>query len=201
MSDPFAEKADEYDHKPLPQQISEGVSAALLARVPLEPDLVVLDFGAGTGLLSGRLAPHVARIVAADVSPAMLAQLAAKPALRGIVEPVCQDLLQTPLGYQVDLVVSAMAMHHVADTATLLRTFFEHLRPGGRLAVADLDAEEGDFHPPETEGVFHHGFRRETLLQSLREAGFSNLAVETACEIARDGRLYSIFLATATRPA
>lgn len=201
MTDLFADKAADWDARPVPLRISEGVSAALIARVPLRADQTVLDFGAGTGLLTGRLAPQVARVLAVDVSPSMLEQLAAKPELRGKVEPICQDLLAAPLGRQVDLVVSAMAMHHVADTAALVRALFAHLVPGGRLAVADLDTEPGTFHPPDAQGVFHHGFDRAALAELLRAAGFTAIAFDTACTIDKDGAQYPIFLATATRPS
>jgi 2-polyprenyl-3-methyl-5-hydroxy-6-metoxy-1,4-benzoquinol methylase len=200
VTDLFADKALEYDQKPLPQQISEGVGAALNARVRFAPEDVVLDFGAGTGLLTGRVAPHVARVLAVDVSPAMLEQLAAKPELQGKVEPICQDLLAAPLGRQVDAVVSAMALHHVEDTAGILRVLRDHLKPGGTLAVADLDVEAGDFHPPDVTGVFHHGFDRARLQALLEQAGFVDVAIETACELERDDRHYSILLATAQRP-
>ncbi len=200
MTDLFADKAADWDSRPFPLQISEGVGAALLARVPLHRGLTVLDFGAGTGLLTGRVASHVAAVVAVDVSPAMLAQLIAKPELQGKVEPVCQDLLEKPLGRQMDLIVSAMAMHHVRDTAALAQTFYAHLQPGGRLAVADLDHENGDFHAPGTEGVFHHGFDRDELAHLLCTAGFADVAIETACTVDKEGKRYPIFLATAQRP-
>jgi 2-polyprenyl-3-methyl-5-hydroxy-6-metoxy-1,4-benzoquinol methylase len=157
MTDLFADKAAEFDARPVLQRISEGVSAALLARVALRADQTVLDFGAGTGLLTGRVAPRVAKVIAVDVSPAMLAQLAAKPELQGCVETVCQDLLATPLGRTADVIVTAMAMHHVEDTAPLMRALHAHLAPGGQVALADLDREDGTFHPPGVEGVFHPG--------------------------------------------
>lgn len=79
MTDLFADKAADWDTRPFPLQLSEGIGAAIAARVPMRPDLTVLDFGAGTGLLAGRIAPNVGSIVAVDISPAMLEQLAAKP--------------------------------------------------------------------------------------------------------------------------
>lgn len=203
MTDLFRDKAEGWDARPVPAQISEGVLEALSRRVALDPALTVLDFGAGTGLLLSRLAPHVGRLLAVDVSAAMLEKLAHKldqqPALAGKVEVFCQDITHAPLGRRVDLVVSAMAMHHVEDTAALLRALHDHLVEGGRVALADLDAEDGSFHPPGTEGVFHHGFDREGLARQLVDAGFVDVQIDTACVVHRDGRDYPVLLATATR--
>lgn len=201
MADLFADKAVDWDARPVPQQISDGVSRALRAGIDLQPEWVVMDFGAGTGLIASKIAPHISRIVAVDVSPAMLDQLAQKPELAGKVEIHCQDLLSKPLANRVDLVVSAMAMHHVADTAALLRALFQHLVPGGRVALADLDAEDGTFHPAGTEGVHHAGFARDALERLFVGAGFTEVRFETACDVHRDGKSYPIFIAFARKPA
>jgi SAM-dependent methyltransferase len=197
MTDLFKDRAADYDARPVPQQISEGVSAALLARVPLSPTTTVLDFGAGTGLLAAKVAPRVGRLLAVDISEAMLTQLKAKPGLASRVEIHCQDILEQPLTDKVDLVTSAMAMHHVKDTPALLKALHDHLVPGGRIALADLDVEDGTFHPPGIEGVFHHGFDRVVLGAQLAAAGFVDVAFTTACTVSRDERPYPIFLVTA----
>ncbi len=201
MSDLFQDKAIDWDKRPFPMQISDGVSAALRARVPLSPELRVLDFGAGTGLIASKLAPFVGQLLAVDVSPAMLEQLAAKPELAGKVQIFCQDITRAPLGREVDLIVSAMALHHVEDTAQLSRALFAHVTPGGRIALADLDTEDGSFHPPDTEGVFHHGFDRGHFGQLLADAGFVDVEFGTACEVDKEQRRYPIFLVTARRPS
>ncbi|MCB9684123.1 MAG: class I SAM-dependent methyltransferase [Alphaproteobacteria bacterium] len=200
MTDLFHDKAAEWDARPVPAQISEGVVRAMLDRVSLSPELVVMDFGAGTGLVGGKLAPHVGHIHAVDISRAMLEQLATKEELRGKVTIHCQDIVHEPLAHEVDLVVSAMAMHHVEDTAALMRAWFRHLRPGGRLAIADLDAEDGSFHPPGTEGVYHSGFERDALRALLAAAGFEDVAFDTAVEVHKEDRAYPVFLLTASRP-
>ena len=203
MTDLFRDGADDWDTWPVPAQISAGVFDALARRVALAPALTVLDFGAGTGLLLDKLAPHVGRLVAVDISAAMLDKLAEKlgeqPELAGKVRIVCQDITRTPLDERVELVVSAMAMHHVEDTRALLAALHAHLVPGGRVALADLDAEDGSFHPPGTEGVFHHGFDRDRLARQLTDAGFVDVELDTACVVHRDERAYPVFLVTATK--
>lgn len=201
MTDRFHDKAAGWDDRPVPLQISDGVFAAMDAVVDWSPNQTVMDFGAGTGLVAGRIAPHVGKLLAVDISPSMLEQLAQKPELAGKTEIFCQDILHEPLEQQADVIVSAMAAHHVEDTDALLQALFEHLHPGGKLALADLDAEDGSFHPPEAEGVFHAGFDRTTLAESARRAGFVAVDFQTACEVDRGGTRYPVFLLTASRPA
>ncbi len=196
-TDLFKDRAADYDQRPVPQQISEGVVAALIERVALTSTMRVLDFGAGTGLLSEKIAPRVLQLTAVDISASMLAKLVEKPALRDRVEVVCQNLLEQPLGRTFDLVVSAMAAHHVEDTAALLQTLYAHVAPGGTIALADLDSEDGTFHPPGVEGVFHAGFDRAALTALMLQAGFKAPHITTACEVSRDGRPFPIFLAIA----
>jgi cyclopropane fatty-acyl-phospholipid synthase-like methyltransferase len=175
------------------------VGRALLERVALRDDMAVMDFGAGTGLICAHVAPHVGRVYAVDVSAAMLEQLAAKPELQGKVDVMHVDILATPLPHQVDLIVSAMAMHHVEDTGRLLEAFAGHLPPGGKVALADLDSEDGSFHPPDTEGVYHLGFDRDALRAQLTAHGFCDIDFTTAVEVDRDAKRYPVFLVTATR--
>jgi putative AdoMet-dependent methyltransferase len=199
MDDLFEHKAGDWDTRPAPVQISAGVGRNLLERVDLRDDMTVMDFGAGTGLICAHVAPHVRRVYAVDVSAAMLEQLAAKPELQGKVEPMQIDILTTRLPHPVDLIVSAMAMHHVEDTSRLLRAFADHLAPGGKIALADLDSEDGSFHPPETEGVYHLGFDRDALRGQLEAQGFCEIDFTTAVEVDREGKRYPVFLVTATR--
>jgi predicted TPR repeat methyltransferase len=199
MNDLFEHKAGDWDTRPLPAQISAGVGKTLLQQVELHDDMAVMDFGAGTGLLCAHVAPRVRRVYAVDVSASMLDQLAAKPELQGKVEPMHVDILAAPLPHQVDLIVSAMALHHIEDTDRLLQAFAEHLQPGAKLALADLDSEDGSFHPPDTEGVYHHGFDRDALCAKLEAHGFSKIEFTTAVEVEREGKRYPVFLVTATR--
>ncbi|MCO6412812.1 MAG: class I SAM-dependent methyltransferase, partial [Thiogranum sp.] len=199
MTDLFEEKAGDWDVNDRIKQLSAAIGSALLAHVPLHARMQVMDFGAGTGLISAHVAPRVARILAVDTSEAMLKKLAAKTELRGKVEAVCQDITQKPLDARFDLIMSAMAMHHVPDTGALLRRFAEHLDSGGLLALADLDKEDGSFHPPETQGVFHHGFDRDALRAVLASAGFEDIHFRTAHSVVTENGEYPVFLVTARK--
>jgi 2-polyprenyl-3-methyl-5-hydroxy-6-metoxy-1,4-benzoquinol methylase len=194
MVDLFSEKAKSWDKDDFKTRMSRAISTTMLSHIDFNADMDVMDFGAGTGLISGHLAPKVAHISAVDVSQAMLDRLAAKPELQGKVETLCHDIMEIPLQRKFDVIVSAMAMHHVDDTDKLIENFAAHLKEGGQVALADLDKEDGTFHPPGTEGVYHAGFERQELQQKLNKHGINDVQFVTAYTVEHSGKVFPIFL-------
>jgi predicted TPR repeat methyltransferase len=199
MTDLFEEKAQDWDANEMVGQLSLAIGSAILSNVSLKPDMQVMDFGAGTGLISKHVAPHVNRITAVDISEAMLSKLAAKAELQDKVQTVCRDILQQPMDDRFDLLMSAMAMHHVEDTDTMVKRFAEHLKPGAYVALADLDKEDGSFHGGPTDGVYHSGFERSQLQDVLENNGFDDVRFVTAHTVQKEGKSYPVFLMLARR--
>jgi hypothetical protein len=90
-------------------------------------------------------------------------------------------------------------MHHVEDTAKLMQRFNEHLEESGTVALADLDKEDGSFHPADTQGIFHFGFERGDLRTVMENHGFKQVEFFTAHTINGEEKDYPIFLVTATK--
>lgn len=199
MSDLFKEKAANWDANERAITLSSAIGSSIIDQIPLHGQMNVMDFGAGTGLISSHIAPLVKNIVAVDVSRAMLEQLAAKSELHGKVQAVCQDITEKPLSNRFDLIMSAMAVHHVADTSKLIKAFSQHLKPGSMIAIADLDKEDGSFHPGEAAGVFHFGFDRAAFKAILEANGFSDVRFSTVFTINKNEKKYPVFLAIAIR--
>jgi len=199
MTDLFEARAKDWDANDRRTRLASAISASILKHVQLHERMSVLDFGAGTGLISAQIAPRVNRVVAVDTSKAMLDKLESKPELKEKVDTVCQDLLDTPLDARFDLIVSAMAMHHVENTARLIERLAEHLNDSGVVALADLDKEDGSFHTADTEGVFHFGFDRVELSGLLQSHGFQQVEFFTAHTINGEEKDYPIFLVTARK--
>jgi ubiquinone/menaquinone biosynthesis C-methylase UbiE len=104
---------------------------------------VVVDVGAGTGLLTLAFADRAARVWAIDSSPAMCEYLRAKAASAGLanVETVLASAISLPLVDGVaDLVISNYCLHELrsADKERALAEAKRVLRPGGRLVVGDM---------------------------------------------------------------
>jgi len=199
MSDLFNEKAKDWDVNEMVLQLSNATSSAILENIEFNEQMQIMDFGAGTGLITSQIAPHVASIAAVDVSQAMLDKLAEKIELKGKVQTICQDITKQPLDMKFDVIMSAMAMHHVEDTNLLLQCFAEHLKPGAQIALADLDAEDGSFHPADIEGVYHDGFDRKELQNIMKNNGFKNVQFVTAHIVNKEAKSYPVFLVTATK--
>jgi ubiquinone/menaquinone biosynthesis C-methylase UbiE len=106
----------------------------------------ILDLGAGTGTGTIALAQRFggAEVVALDVSAEMLARVRVKALHLGLAErvrTVQADLdVAWPALEPVDLVWASMSLHEMADPDRLLNEVFESIRPGGLLAVAEMDA-------------------------------------------------------------
>ncbi|VAW75528.1 hypothetical protein MNBD_GAMMA13-1229, partial [hydrothermal vent metagenome] len=71
--------------------------------------------------------------------------------------------------------------------------------PGAQIALADLDEEDGSFHPQGTEGVYHAGFERNAFKASLERHGFEDVRFVTAHSISGDEKDFPVFLALAVK--
>ncbi len=203
VRDRFDRVASEWDANPTRVALARAVTDAIRKAVSLRPDMHVLDFGAGSGLVTLGLLPHVGSLVAADTSGGMVRVLDEKlKALRiGNVRTMQCEIDKTSLPVaEFDLIVSSMVLHHIADVPGTLQRLRPALRPGGWIALADLDPEDGSFHSDAT-GVYHHGIDPEELCRWLQAAGFVDPTAREAHRIVRPApgggsRDYSVFLVT-----
>jgi len=184
----FDKEAAQWDVNPGRVKLANEVADAMIRELKPAPDMDALDFGCGTGLVTLRLQPYVKTIMGADSSMGMLAVLREKVEKQGI-NNVRTQFIDFEKGGEVSgkfhLIVSSMTLHHVPDTASLLRRWHELLHPGGWVCFADLDAEDGSFHGDNT-GVFHLGFNRERLKKLLHGTGFREVRCATATTMTRE---------------
>ena len=146
-NDFFQHKAAVYEQDERRVANVHTIADAIMARIALRPDMQLMDFGSGTGLLLGQIAPHVAKITAVDISKSMNQQLRdKKDSLACEVEVLEMDLCTTDLDRTFDGIISSITMHHVEDVPAMFEKFRTLLTPGGFIAIADLETEDGSFH-------------------------------------------------------
>ena len=105
----------------------------------------VLDVGAGTGAGTVALAQQFvgAEVVAADVSEGMLERVRALAATRGLAERISTehaDIAADVSGLgRFDVAWASASLHEAADPDQAFRNLFAALRPGGLLAIVEMN--------------------------------------------------------------
>ena len=169
----------------------------------------VLDLGSGGGIdviLSAKRVGHTGVAYGLDMTDEMLA-LARKNAaeagvanvhfLKGVIEDV-------PLPAEsVDVVISNCVINLSVDKPAVLTEIARVLRPGGRIGISDVVAE--DHLTPEQRaergsyvGCIAGALSRSEYVAGLEEAGFEDVSVEFTHEVA-DGMHGAIVKAVKTR--
>jgi len=188
----FDQKAKDWDNHAPRVQMARAIFEGMNRAVPFHPDWHLLDFGCGTGLLGLQFSGRISGLVGLDTSSGMVDQFNAK-APKGFSAEV-RDLGTNPWDRNpFDSVVSAMALHHCEHPLSIMKALADCLKPGGWLALADLDEEDGSFHTDNT-SVFHHGFAQSQLLDWGRELGLLPISSDLVHHFDKNDRLYGIRL-------
>lgn len=199
----FDAKAGEWDLNPRHIERTKAIASGMIRSLPLSADMRALEFGAGTGLLSFFLKDQFSEITLMDSSPEMLKMAEKKIKADNLVKfKTLLFNLETEeyQGDPFDIIYCQMALHHIRDTQSILHQFFQHLKMGGILAIADLYPEDGSFHQGDT--TVHFGFDPEALTTLLIQQGFLDISINPCCILRKEVqagqiREYPVFLLTA----
>lgn len=193
----FDERAATWDDDPTKRERARLAAARVRESVDLHPDTRLLEYGAGTGLLTEQLLPHVGHATLAEPSSGMREVLDAKVADGRLAGADVLDLdlsRDAPPATRHDVIVALMVLHHIPDLAPVLEGFATLLTDGGTLCVIDLEEEDGSFHNPGFDG--HDGFAHDWLTERLAAAGFGPPRFGPCGHVDKNGRSYELFLAT-----
>jgi ubiquinone/menaquinone biosynthesis C-methylase UbiE len=128
-----------------PERLDEERPDMLLARLGLERNDVVVDFGAGSGYLTVALARTIpgGRVLAVDIQPEMLELVRAKADGLGLAN--VETVLATPTDPRlpadvVDLVLMVDVYHELYWPAEVMAGVVRSLAPDGRVALVEYRA-------------------------------------------------------------
>lgn len=132
------------------------------------PTWAALDVATGAGHTALAFAPHVARVIASDLTPEMLVEAEKLAAARGLTNltTAAADAEALPFADgSFDLVTCRIAPHHFPDIALFVSEVARVLKPGATFALVDNVAPDGETTP---------GFTKT----ELRDAGLAYNAFE-----------------------
>jgi cyclopropane fatty-acyl-phospholipid synthase-like methyltransferase len=145
----------------------------VVAALDLQPGNRVADLGAGGGYFTFRFAEAVGpdgRVYAIDIDPDMIAYLNDRVTESGYrnvetIEASAADPRLAPAS--VDLLFTCNTYHHIGDRTEYFARAKVTLRPGGRVAIIDMNGE-GWFA-----WLFGHATAPETIRSEMEAAGYT----------------------------
>lgn len=127
---------------------AKGASLARLVElVRPEKHWRALDIATGAGHTAAAFAPHVAHVVASDITEEMLDEARKLAATKGFanMEAASADAQALPFSDALfDLVTSRIAPHHFPDVGAFVREVARVLKPGGTFALVDNIAPDAE---------------------------------------------------------
>jgi predicted TPR repeat methyltransferase len=198
-ADHFIDKARDWDKGSVRVQNAHKIANKIMAKIDLSGKEHIMDFGAGTGLLSEGIAPHIHKLTAIDFSAAMLEKFQQK-SWPCETEVLNIDLIKANLDYEFDGIISSMTMHHINQVDAMMNKLYSLLKKEGFIAIADLEKEDGTFHKNNA-GVAHFGFDPAAFAEIMEKSGFRSVNTERVHMVRKevDGseKEFPVFLAIA----
>lgn len=140
----FTRTAEQFASFSLSTRAAEA--GRLVALAAPRGDELALDLACGPGTFTRAFAPRVRFIHGLDITPALLAQARAAAAKENLSNCVfeCGDAYALPYpSAKFDLAVCAYALHHMENPAAAMKELARVVRPGGRVAIADIVVPDG----------------------------------------------------------
>ncbi len=182
---------------------SESIREKAFSVVNIEQGKLCADIGAGTGFVTEGIINKGLKVIAVDQSEEMLSQMKQKFKDCDLIDYRRGDAENLPIeNNTVDFVFANMYLHHVEDPASAIKEMVRILKPGGKIAITDLDEHNFEFLKTEHFDRWM-GFKREDVHNWLLLAELKNVFVDcaggnccTTSEYGCEDASISIFVAT-----
>jgi SAM-dependent methyltransferase len=186
-------------------RVMHASSSSLFDRLGLQDGFSCLDVGCGGGdatLELGRRVGPAGRALGVDLDSTKLQLARAEATALGVhnVRFEHLDIRDSAVSEQFDLVYARFLLTHLSDPEGVIQAFRRHLRPGGMLAVEDIDFSGYFTHPESNAFRRYHELYCTTVLRRggdpnigarlpglLAQAGLQSVSVSIVQPIATQG--------------
>jgi ubiquinone/menaquinone biosynthesis C-methylase UbiE len=168
----FDRWAGSYDRSFLQERVFDPIHAVLLGALGDVAGRRILDVGSGTGRLTAALAERSAEVVGVDPAPRMVTEARAK-AIPGAMFMVASAESLPFADASFDAATASFTLHHWRDAEVGLAELGRVVRPGGHVAIADLDLPRPVRWALRRLRSSHAGWSRDELADLLYRGRFS----------------------------
>jgi tRNA (cmo5U34)-methyltransferase len=201
----FDIKAAEWDLNPMHFDRSLAIAKEIIENIPLNNEMTVMEYGAGTGITSFLLKDYVKDITLMDNSTEMVRIMNEKIKSKNAINLKALNFNLETDDFTIgtfDLIFTQMVLHHVEDIDGIIRKFHKLLNHNAHLVIADLYEEDGSFHGDGFTG--HKGFSIDSLSAVLRANKFSDISNRTCFVIDRkisetESKQFEVFMLIAKK--
>lgn len=156
----------------------------LIEVLNIEKGSTVADIGAGDGDQTLAIARHVGsggHVYSTELGSESLQELRSEieEASAENVTVIEGDPNQTNLPEECcDALFMRRVYHHFNDPASMNKSLWRSLKPGGRIGIIDFEPRGSEADPGGRASGSQHGVTAETVIEELRQAGFKLISSE-----------------------
>ena len=162
----------------------ESIKNKLLELQILRKAMTLMDLGAGDGYIARFAAKFVNKVLAVDISGAMLKELTKKARLEGIknIEIIESDGLDIPVndGF-VDVLSANMYLHHIENPRLAIKEIYRIVKPSGMVFIADF-LEHTDERLKEKMHDIWLGFNAQVMKGWFEKNGFGDINLQRVAD-------------------
>lgn len=156
----------------------------LIDVLKITPGSVVAEIGAGDGSETLQVARYIGpkgRIYSSELGSDNLQEL------KGAIDDASVNNVTLIEGHPTrtnlpaeccDAIYMRRVYHHFGNPPTMNASLYQSLKPGGRLAVIDFAPRGSEADPGGRASGSHHGVTLDTVVEELKQAGFSIISFE-----------------------
>lgn len=148
--------------------------------INITSDMLIIDFGAGTGLVGINFLKNAKKVVFEDISDNMLSQCQ-----KNLDSQNCKnyEIFHGPIndynGEKADIILASLVFHHIQDISDLSKSLLSKLKPHGKLIICDF-LPGASFFERMKPNIPHLGFVPEDLSKTLLQNGFLKADIKPA---------------------
>ena len=142
--------------------------------IKINNNMILLDFGTGTGLVGINFSKDVKKIIFQDVNKSIFEDVKKNCEKFNINNyEFFSDSIENYNKEKVDIITCSMCLHHIDNLENTLKTFLKILNSNGYLCIVDMLPVKVDKND-----IPHHGFEPEKFKKLIQDCGFVNAEIK-----------------------